>query len=256
MNNKERDYVTISKRDIKNLADKGITNLNAVALYCKIRSMATNSKGTGFCQASNAYFADFFNMSERQISRNLATLVDSELISMNVQYQGKRTVSRKIYLGVYDDIHDDILSTSKVKNDKMSTSVVNDDIHDDILSTSMTSDDIHDDILSTSKVNDTTNVVTDVINDHECLGSNIVSFGASQESIEEAINYLLTNSTKVKIESLNNIVKKGIEVSSPFKEKKLYYIAKQLLKNPNTPVYVLDTFSTAYAEGRSVWRDD
>ena len=89
------DYVTIQKEDIKLLATKGISNLTVVALYCKIRSMA---KETGSCKASNAYFADFFNISERQISRNLTVLTDAQLITINLERQGKQVVERSIRL--------------------------------------------------------------------------------------------------------------------------------------------------------------
>lgn len=226
-----KDYVTIGKQDIKNLATKGINNLNTIALYCKIRSMAEE---TGSCKASNAYFADFFNISERQISRNLTTLVDAQLITVSLERQGKRVINRDIrLLDIHDDIHVDI----------------HDDIHDDNMSTSMSSSmsskDIHVDM--------------DVFDDHECLGSNNMSFGASHQgdkketketnnnkktefidfSLLKTFEYPYSEDKELKQKRRETAYKlvttSSITPSSSYEDKRNYYFAKNIIAYPYEP---------------------
>ena len=214
-----KDYVTIGKQDIKNLATKGINNLNTIALYCKIRSMAEE---TGSCKASNAYFADFFNISERQISRNLTTLFEAQLITVSLERQGKRVINRDIRLL---DIHDDI--------------------HDDMLSSSMSSKDIYVDM--------------DVFDDHECLGSNNMSFGASHHEDEkktketnnnkktEFIDFSLLKTFEYPYSEDKELKQKrretayklvttsSITPSSSYEDKRNYYFAKNIIAYPYEP---------------------
>jgi DNA-binding transcriptional ArsR family regulator len=44
------------------------------------------------CFASNAYFADFFDLSERQISRTIASLKDKGFITIKILDRNKRTI--------------------------------------------------------------------------------------------------------------------------------------------------------------------
>lgn len=228
------DYILVITGLVNFLDTRGIKNGKEIMLYAKLLAMSENK---GFCHPSNKYLARILCVSERNITRYLTNLEARELITMSYYMEGADTKERRIVPA--EEGRQFCLGGRQFRPTELSRGIDN---------------------LVGGRQNRPTDLSIGVDNSvggrQDCLTSIYKPFGASQESIEKAINYLLTNNNKVNIQDLNTIVKKGIEVSSPFKEKKLYYIAKQLLKNPNTPVYVLDTFSTAYAEGRSIWRDD
>lgn len=90
-----QDYVTIFKEDFTLCNSKGITNGKVIALYCKIKSMAQQK---GFCEASNAYFADFLSCSDRQIRRYLSELEEKKLIQFHFERNGNRIINRTIVI--------------------------------------------------------------------------------------------------------------------------------------------------------------
>lgn len=250
------DYILVITDLVNFLDTKGIKNGKEIMLYAKILSM---SEEKGFCRPSNKYLARILCVSERNITRYLTDLEARELITMNYYKEGADTKERRIV--PTEEGRQFCLGGRQFRPTELSRGIDNlvggrQDCPTE-LSIGVDNSDRQNCLGRQDCPTDLSiGVDNSVGGRQDCLTSIYKPFGASQESIEEAIEYLLTNNNKVNIQDLNNIVKKGIEVSSSFKEKKLYYIAKQLLKNPNTPVYVLDTFSTAYAEGRSVWRDD
>lgn len=91
--NKE-DYVFIDKHKIHDFREKGIKNGWEFILYCKICSM---SKQNGFCTATNKYFADFVNTTERNIQKYLSDLKIKGFIKSYEGKAGSCTDSRKIY---------------------------------------------------------------------------------------------------------------------------------------------------------------
>lgn len=91
--NKE-DYVFIDKHKIHDFREKGIKNGWEFILYCKICSM---SKQNGFCTATNKYFADFVNTTERNIQKYLSDLKAKGFIKIYEVKAGSHTESRKIY---------------------------------------------------------------------------------------------------------------------------------------------------------------
>ena len=80
---RENDYIKINVPVIYALQEKGITNYGAVLLYSKILSMADK---TGYCTASNGYFADTILTGERNIKKYLQKLKEVNAITVFEDY--------------------------------------------------------------------------------------------------------------------------------------------------------------------------
>nr|WP_296043603.1 helix-turn-helix domain-containing protein [uncultured Blautia sp.] len=91
---RENDYIKINVPVIYALQEKGITNYGAVLLYSKILSMADK---TGYCTASNGYFADTILTGERNIKKYLQKLKEVNAITVFEDREDGYTKMRKIY---------------------------------------------------------------------------------------------------------------------------------------------------------------
>nr|DAF76755.1 MAG TPA: replisome organizer protein [Caudoviricetes sp.] len=67
----------------------------AKLLYGEITAL-TNEKG--YCWASNNYFAELYKVNKSTISRLIKNLADEGYIKIELMYQGKEIIGRKIYL--------------------------------------------------------------------------------------------------------------------------------------------------------------
>ncbi|WP_099336461.1 helix-turn-helix domain-containing protein [Clostridium cadaveris] len=88
----EKAYYAIIPANVRydeNLKDK------AKLLYGEITAL-TNDKG--FCWASNSYFAELYKVTKETISRLIKNLVDAGYITIELVYEGKEILGRKIYI--------------------------------------------------------------------------------------------------------------------------------------------------------------
>lgn len=95
---------------------KKTTNLrmDEIALLCKIHSLMKNDKGA--CTASNAYFADLFCTSERNIQNYLKKLKSLELITHHEVRVGMKTTTR--LLRVQENAINKLIYSKKKNSDK------------------------------------------------------------------------------------------------------------------------------------------
>lgn len=91
---RENDYIKTNVPVIYVLQEKGITNYGVVLLYSKILSMADK---TGYCIASNGYFADTISTGERNIKKYLQKLKEVNAITVFEDREDGYTKMRKIY---------------------------------------------------------------------------------------------------------------------------------------------------------------
>lgn len=94
------DYIMVEKEIIQKLRDFGVSNAWEVMLYSKILSMSSNS---GYCTASNRYFANLLGVEQRSVQRYLAELSKLNIIKTYEQKVGSHTESRKIYPQIRED---------------------------------------------------------------------------------------------------------------------------------------------------------
>ncbi|ALP91205.1 helix-turn-helix domain-containing protein [Clostridium butyricum] len=88
----KRAYYAVIPADVrynKNLKDK------AKLLYGELTALA-NEKG--YCWASNSYFAELYEVSKSTISRLIKNLNEEGYINVELVYEGKEIVGRKIYI--------------------------------------------------------------------------------------------------------------------------------------------------------------
>lgn len=88
----KRAYYAVIPADVrynKNLKDK------AKLLYGELTALA-NEKG--YCWASNAYFAELYEVSKSTISRLIKNLNEEGYINVELVYEGKEIVGRNIYI--------------------------------------------------------------------------------------------------------------------------------------------------------------
>ncbi|MDU4658725.1 MAG: helix-turn-helix domain-containing protein [Clostridium butyricum] len=88
----KRAYYAVIPADVrynKNLKDK------AKLLYGELTALA-NEKG--YCWASNSYFAKLYEVSKSTISRLIKNLNEEGYINVELVYEGKEIVGRKIYI--------------------------------------------------------------------------------------------------------------------------------------------------------------
>lgn len=91
---REKDYIKINVPVIYKLHELGITNNGIIMLYSKILSMANK---TGYCTASNNYFAETILTCERNIKKHLQKLKEIDAITMFEEREDGYTKVRKIY---------------------------------------------------------------------------------------------------------------------------------------------------------------
>lgn len=88
----EKAYYAVIPANVRydeNLKDK------AKLLYGEITALA-NEKG--FCWASNSYFAELYKVTKETISRLIKNLADGGYITIELVYDGKEIIGRKIYI--------------------------------------------------------------------------------------------------------------------------------------------------------------
>ena len=108
----------VEKEIILKLRDLGVSNAWEVMLYSKILSMSSNS---GYCTASNRYFANLLGVKPRSVQRYLAELSKLKIIKTYEQKVGSHTESRKIYPQVWKDA-----DVEEVEENQEDTGVVED----------------------------------------------------------------------------------------------------------------------------------
>lgn len=94
------DYIVIKKEMILKLRDLGVTNAWETLLYGKILSMSSD---TGYCIASNRYFANLLGVEPRSVQRYLSELSKLKIIKTYEQKIGSHTESRKIYPQIWEE---------------------------------------------------------------------------------------------------------------------------------------------------------
>lgn len=67
----------------------------AKLLYGEITALANKE---GYCWASNAYFAELFEVNKKSISRNIQELVDRGYVISRIIYEGKMIKERRLYI--------------------------------------------------------------------------------------------------------------------------------------------------------------
>lgn len=76
------DGIIIETEMIHKLKELGVTTAWEVMLYCKI---LTISKDTGYCTASNAYFADLLSKTPRGIQKYILELKTKGIIEVETE---------------------------------------------------------------------------------------------------------------------------------------------------------------------------
>lgn len=88
----EKAYYAVIPANVRydeNLKDK------AKLLYGEITALS-NEKG--YCYASNSYFSELYKVTKETISRLLKNLCDGGYVSIELVYQGKEIIGRKVFI--------------------------------------------------------------------------------------------------------------------------------------------------------------
>ncbi|WP_394884023.1 helix-turn-helix domain-containing protein [Clostridium butyricum] len=115
----KRAYYAVIPADVrynKNLKDK------AKLLYGELTALA-NEKG--YCWASNSYFAELYEVSKSTISRLIKNLNEEGYINVELVYEGKEIVGRKIYINSATPIRKNVKDNNTVLNNTINNTLDN-----------------------------------------------------------------------------------------------------------------------------------